>query len=79
MPSPTPCFGPATWVEHKYGYVVFVQDEEEPLRPGWRPDAMWFKPINDYALALDCTLVLFDGGINPGTSFKTWDWEKNRG
>jgi len=54
------------YVEHEHGWIVFV-DESVIC-------ADWFKPIMEYAIKEDCTLILFDSYCPINSKFKTYSW-----
>lgn len=70
MPRSSPTFGEARFVEHEYGYVVYVCGEkgEIPPVPGWLVGIM------GYAVQQDCLLINFDGDADIDSRFNTWDW-----
>ena len=66
LPSPDPDFGGLRFMEHEYGFFVFVAEcEQEPE---------WLKPIVGLALELKCVGVLFDRDADESKRFTLYRW-----
>lgn len=66
MPSTSPEWGDLRVVKHEYGFVVFVDEGADT------PE--WARPIMEWALAMEATVVLFDGGAAQVARFQKWSW-----
>lgn len=66
MPSTSPEWGDLRVVKHEYGFVVFVDEEADT------PE--WARPIMEWALAMEATLVLFDNAAAQVARFQKWSW-----
>ena len=72
MPGANAYFGDIRFVEHAYGYIVFVRDAEseddkETITP-------WFLPILKEAQKQGCLLILLDRDAETHEGLKTYDW-----
>ena len=67
MPETSPEFGTVRTAEHEYGYICFVSDQA--VVPNW------LKPIHDYAVEKECTLINFDRDADGVKGWREWEWE----
>tara|TARA_R110002167_G_scaffold229681_1_gene434891 strand:- start:47 stop:310 length:264 start_codon:yes stop_codon:yes gene_type:complete len=67
MPSTEPGFGGLRFVEHEYGYIVFVNPEEQRV-----PE--WLTSIIDAGVKSSCTLINFDQDADSIDCFKIYNW-----
>ena len=67
VPEPAAKFGSYRFVEHEYGWIVWVTEMLENT-----PD--WLKPIVEYANSVGAVMIEFDADNSSVDSFKKYDW-----
>lgn len=66
MPSSEPEWGGLRVLKDESGYVVFVDEDAEI------PE--WFRPVFEWAVAMEATVVLFDAWGSELSRFRKWSW-----
>lgn len=71
MPEDDPDFGESRVTEHDYGWIVFLQTDNDLLL---EESPEWLVPVIEFALENDCSMINFDRDGITVEDLPTWEW-----